>query len=997
MKSGKKTYIRRIVIASAVLILDVIFCMTAGVFGRTASGNMPQRMSFQTEDRPEGSGPENLPEGVGAEDQAENSGAGNRPESVGTENQSENSGTRNLPEGFSPESMPEGFSPENLPEGFDEENFTRGQNNTGIRGSWIRIAAPAAIILCLVVDLFSIIGLIRLKKRGGQPEEEEAETENREIVDPAVLRQRKKRRQAIGYSAALAVILAAVIILQSLSSSVQQSSGANIEEQVVTYTVEEGNISKTLSSYGTLASATEEDISLPGSILVTEYLVSEGDSVSQGDKLAVVDRNSVLAAIADLEDLIGELDEEAEEVMDESVSSSLTAPTDGTVVKIYAESGDAVVDVMYENGALMLVSLDGLLAVQIENTGNLRVGDEVLVSGGDEEEIEGRISDVEKETITVTVDIDDLDYNEEVTVRDSSGKKLGSGSLYIYSQQKITGFSGTVSSVSVTEGTEVDSGDTLLTLTDTDYLADYQTLLEKRDKLTEQYNRLIETSRTGFVYAEAEGMITGWNEELLTKDAENTTGSGTVLSSRTVFAPSLKPGFRIRSSLLLSEENSDFVSEEVTETAILLTAEPAAESAADQTDTTEPAAEPATDATEEPTPTPEPEDTTEPTPTPTPEPTAEPTPTPTPEPEEEQTITKTVKVVWQKADGSTDQENMPASVTIVLKGSDGTQTEKTVSKDTGWTVVFDGLKASVEYTSGLKEKITGYTDSFTETENVITLTMKEKSEEQKEEEREEKTEEQDKEQPDTEKEKADGNGPDSDENESGREREGGMPSGGGGGMPSGGGGGGMSSLNSSGLLTADGATLTDAVEEDDTYTFRETTLGTLVPNDIVSVEISVDEMDIGSIVIGSEAALTLDAFPGQSFEGKITALDPFGTNSGGNTKYTVVVSMDKQDNMLLGMNASVQIGLDEDADVLLVPEAALVETEAGCCIYTVYDEETEELGGLTEVTVGIADGTNAEILSGLESGQDIYYKYAGTIEYTFVRSDEQSAETEKNQ
>ena len=47
-----------------------------------------------------------------------------------------------------------------------------------------------------------------------------------------------------------------------------------------------------------------------------------------------------------------------------------------------------------------------------------------------------------------------------------------------------------------------------------------------------------------------------------------------------------------------------------------------------------------------------------------------------------------------------------------------------------------------------------------------------------------------------------------------------------------------------------------------------------------------------------------------------------------------------------------------------------MEEESGVYVYTSYDEETETFGGLLEVTTGLSDGENVEILSGLSEGSE---------------------------
>jgi predicted deacylase len=76
-----------------------------------------------------------------------------------------------------------------------------------------------------------------------------------------------------------------------------EESGESVDEQVISANVELGTMQKTLAAFGTVASANEEDISVPGDIRVLNYNVSVGDAVSKGDIIATVDRNTVLAKI----------------------------------------------------------------------------------------------------------------------------------------------------------------------------------------------------------------------------------------------------------------------------------------------------------------------------------------------------------------------------------------------------------------------------------------------------------------------------------------------------------------------------------------------------------------------------------------------------------------------------------------------------------------------------------------------------------------------------
>ena len=99
--------------------------------------------------------------------------------------------------------------------------------------------------------------------------------------------------------------------------------------------------------------------------------------------------------------------------------------------------------------------------------------------------------------------------------------------------------------------------------------------------------------------------------------------------------------------------------------------------------------------------------------------------------------------------------------------------------------------------------------------------------------------------------------------------------------------------------------------------------------------------------------------------------------------YPMVQRLEKSEEMLEGMNASVRIETESTGSSVTVPAAALTEQDGKTYVYTVYDEKNDELSGLTEVQTGISDGITVEITEGLEKGQICYYRYAETVTYVF--------------
>ena len=209
----------------------------------------------------------------------------------------------------------------------------------------------------------------------------------------------------------------------------------------------------------------------------------------------------------------------------------------------------------------------------------------------------------------------------------------------------------------------------------------------------------------------------------------------------------------------------------------------------------------------------------------------------------------------------------------------------------------------------------------------------------------------------------------------------------GGDTPSGGGGGGGFSGGTSfggasmGGFSVAGGT---AAAEDSLYPLTGSTLMTVTPQEKVTVSITVDEMDILAVNTGDEAVVTVDALPGRSFSGTVTERSTSPSNSGGNSKYSAVVTLDREENMLDGMNASILITFDRSEDLLLIPAEAVCEENGKTVVYTGCDETGKILINPVTVKTGLSDGDRVEIVSGLALGDEFYYEYYDTLEINSI-------------
>lgn len=677
-----------------------------------------------------------------------------------------------------------------------------------------------------------------------------------------IIKKLPAKKKLLISAAALILVLALVLMLLPRREAMPQSS-VNVVKELITGTAETGSITETFVSGGTIASVGARPVSLAGSVKLTGWAVSSGDYVEAGDLLATVDKSSVLSAISDLNELMATLDSAIESSRSDAVSSAIYAPAPGRVKAVFVESGESVTDAMYENSALMLLSLDGRMAVDID-AGDMSPGTALTVTLSDGTELSGSVYSISEGTAAVTVPDTAAEYGDTVTVS-YDGDVIGTGILRINNPLRVVGYAGTVSSVSVSAGAYVYSGQQLLTLTDTGYSARYETLLEKRRTLETQMQELFKAYETGGVYAASSGCVSGLNEDIVTE-------SNTVHASAAAYSGG-SGGIKLLSSVSRIGRRAVLLSSESPDTGI--------------------------------------QDSETPSPAPSGE--SSPSPSPSPEPGE-----------------STEYIG---KVTDIKENEDGTRTV-TVSLTDGSRIELDSAQLG-EKAAGIK---TGdiLALEYSPSGELINVTVY--------------------------------------QNGSGGNTPGGQD-----GMP--GGSGGMSG----GMGVGSGAAMNGAqeAESDPDYIMEETELCTLTPYDTAEISLTVDELDISRLSIGQPVTVTLDALPGQSFDGSITLIDPNGSSAGGDTKYTVTVSIARTQDMLEGMNASVTAELACHDGLLLIPAAALYEDAGGTYVYTGTDKNGEPSGPVA-VTTGLSDGTNVEITGGLSDGDSFCYLYSSALEYTFT-------------
>ena len=356
------------------------------------------------------------------------------------------------------------------------------------------------------------------------------------------------KKKLIITAAALVTAMCIVLslVLAPRAGGRAQESSEEVVSELISAAAERGSITRELVSGGTVSDSGSRSVTLPGTIKLTGWAVSESDYVEEGQLLASVDKSSVLAAIEDVSDLMASIDSAIESSRYDTVDSAIRAPREGRVKAIYAEAGVSAADTMSEHGALMLLSLDGLMAVDIAADA-LPLGAAVTVALPDGAEQTGLVSAVSGGTATVTLS-DEAALPGDTAEVMLSGESVGSGTLYIHSELRVTGFTGTVSRVNVALNAPVSATNALITLTDTEYTGRYATLLSRRHELESELQELFAAYETGGIYADSAGRVSGLNTDIVTEDGD---GIGSAAASAMAYTGTAHSPAR----LLMSAEN----------------------------------------------------------------------------------------------------------------------------------------------------------------------------------------------------------------------------------------------------------------------------------------------------------------------------------------------------------------------------------------------------------------------------------------------------------
>lgn len=361
----------------------------------------------------------------------------------------------------------------------------------------------------------------------------------------------KKLRKVIIITVVVLAVLTAVLL--GLRARVTRQFGSKNDVEISTAEVTRGSISTSVYSSGLLTDDDVEQLTIPDGVELKEIRVNPGDKVENGAVLATVDIGTVMTAMSDITDDIAAIDAQLSSAAAGDGSGYISSSVTGRVKKIYTAAGDNVAALMYKNGALMLLSLDGYMAVDV-NSAALTAGDSVTAQTAAGTSVKATVDTVLDGVATVLISDSAIGYGESAEIYTADGDLVGSGEAYIHDELKIMGYTGTVAYVSVSENTAVGSGSVLMTLSDTSSTS-YASLLSERAELEDELKKLISIYNNGAFCAEFDGTVLVINAQTQ-EDAKKSTS--TTSDSTTEQYISMSPDKTM--SLSVTVDESDILS-----------------------------------------------------------------------------------------------------------------------------------------------------------------------------------------------------------------------------------------------------------------------------------------------------------------------------------------------------------------------------------------------------------------------------------------------------
>ncbi|WDV46039.1 efflux RND transporter periplasmic adaptor subunit [Clostridiaceae bacterium M8S5] len=145
-------------------------------------------------------------------------------------------------------------------------------------------------------------------------------------------------------------------------------------------------------------------------------------------------------------------------------------------------------------------------------------------------------------------------------------------------------------------------------------------------------------------------------------------------------------------------------------------------------------------------------------------------------------------------------------------------------------------------------------------------------------------------------------------------------------------------------------------------------LGSLYNMDEMYMETYVDDQDVLKVKMDAPVTITLDAIPGEIFEGRVKDIQTRGNSKDGITKFRVTINLKGNEKTKPNFAAKAFIESGSSKDTLLIPLEGLLEEEGKMVVKILQDDKSVKV---VPVKIGVMNDRMVEIVEGLKEGDKI--------------------------
>lgn len=136
----------------------------------------------------------------------------------------------------------------------------------------------------------------------------------------------------------------------------------------------------------------------------------------------------------------------------------------------------------------------------------------------------------------------------------------------------------------------------------------------------------------------------------------------------------------------------------------------------------------------------------------------------------------------------------------------------------------------------------------------------------------------------------------------------------------------QASLNKSTITSPiDGVISTLNIKEGDTIDNNNKAIATITDLTKMQIILPVDELDIDKVKVGQKATISVDSIKGKTYDGVVEKIAQTGKTTNNVTTFDVTVSISNPERLKPGMNANVTIAVESKENVLTIPVEAIID------------------------------------------------------------------------